>query len=191
MTKLVFLVEEASMANLLGELLPRLFPNLSFQCVPHKGKAHLEKSIPRKLRAWQEPGVRFMVMRDQNSGNCRAIKAKLAMLCEQGGRADTFIRVVCRELEAWYIGDADALTQAFPDAAKQIRGELRKNRFRNPDGVVQPAKALSTLIPEFQKRSGARNLGRHLSRQNRSRSYQVFLAGIERLLSENAPEACA
>ena len=191
MTKLVFLVEEPSMAHLLNELLPRLFPSLLFQCVPHEGKSDLEKSIPRKLRAWREPSVRFMVMRDQNSGDCRKVKAKLSERCKQGGRTDSLVRVVCRELEAWYIGDAGALTQAFPDVAKQIQGELRKKRFRNPDDVVRPAEALSALIPEFQKRSGARSLGQHLSRQNRSRSYQVFLAGIERLLSENAPKACA
>ena len=191
MTKLVFLVEEPSMAHLLNELLPRLFPSLLFQCVPHEGKSDLEKSIPRKLRAWREPDVRFMVMRDQNSGDCRKVKDKLTERCKQGRRTDALVRVVCRELEAWYIGDEEALTQAFPGTARQIRHELRKSRFRNPDRVVQPAKALSLLIPEFQKRSGARSLGQHLSRQNRSRSYQVFLAGIERLLSENAPEACA
>ena len=191
MTKLVFLVEELSMADLLNELLPRLFPCLLFQCVPHEGKSDLEKSIPRKLRAWREPGVRFMVMRDQNSSDCRKVKAKLTERCKQGGRTDSLVRVVCRELEAWYIGDAEALTQAFPDTAKQIHGELRKSRFRDPDSVVQPAAALSAFVPEFQKRSGARGLGRHLSRKNRSRSYQVFLAGVDRLLSEGAPEACA
>ena len=191
MTKLVFLVEEPSMANFLGELLPRLFPNLLFQCVPHKGKAHLEQSIPRKLRAWQEPDVRFVVMRDQNSGDCRAVKARLRGRCEKGRRTDALVRIVCRELEAWYMGDVEALAAAFPDAGKRIRRELRKRRFHNPDDVVQPARALSALIPEFQKRSGARSLGQRLSRQNRSRSYQVFLAGVERLLSEDAPEACA
>ena len=179
------------MANFLDELLPRLFSNLSFQCVPHRGKAHLEQSIPRKLRAWREPGVRFVVMRDQNSGDCHVVKARLRDRCEQGGRTDALVRIVCRELEAWYVGDEEALAAAFPDAQKRIRRELRKRRFDDPDKVVQPAKALSSLIPEFQKRSGARSLGQHLSRQNRSRSYKAFLAGVERLLSEGAPEACA
>ena len=179
------------MANFLGELLPRLFPNLLFQCVPHKGKAHLEQSIPRKLRAWREPGVRFVAMRDQDSGDCHAVKARLREKCEQGGRADALVRIVCRELEAWYIGDAEALAVAFPGAAKRMRRKLQKRRFDDPDKVVQPAKALSTLVPQFQKRSSARSLGRHLSRQNRSRSYQVFLAGVQRLLSEGTPEACA
>lgn len=190
MTKLVFLVEEPSMANLLGELLPRLFPNLPFQCVPHKGKAHLEKSIPRKLRAWREPGVRFVIMRDQNSGNCHAVKARLIDKCQQGGRTDALVRIVCRELEAWYMGDREALTQAFPHAGERIRRELRKRRFRDPDNVVRPASALAKLIPDFQKRSCAESMGRLLSQENRSHSYQVFLAGIERLLSEGAPEAC-
>ena len=60
--KLVFLLEERSMKALLDGLLPRFLPDLKFQCVPHEGKHDLEKSIPRKLRAWQEPGVRFVIM---------------------------------------------------------------------------------------------------------------------------------
>ena len=114
MTKLVFLVEESSMADLLDDLLPRLLPALRFQCIPHDGKQELERSIPRKLRAWREPGVRFVVARDQDSGDCRQIKARLAELCRNAGRTDALVRVVCRELEAWYIGDPEALARAFP-----------------------------------------------------------------------------
>ena len=187
----VFLVEELSMADFLNELLPRLFPDLEFRCVPHEGKTDLEGSLVRTLRSWRTPGVRFVVMRDQNGGDCHSVKAKLNDLCAQGRRPDSLVRVVCRELEAWYIGDEGALAAAFPAAANRIGQGLRKRRFRNPDEVTQPAKALSDLIPHFQKQSGARSLGRHLSQQNRSRSYRVFLAGVERLLSEGAPEACA
>ena len=61
MNRVVFLVEEYSMTELLDGLLPRLFPELVFQCVPHHGKGDLEKSITRKLRGWREPGVRFVV----------------------------------------------------------------------------------------------------------------------------------
>ena len=56
MTRVVFLLEEYSMKVLLDGLLPRLFPGLPFLCVPHGGKNDLEKSLPRKLRAWREPG---------------------------------------------------------------------------------------------------------------------------------------
>ena len=183
MTKLVFLVEEPSMADLLDGLLPRLFPALRFQCVPHDGKQDLEKSIPRKLRAWREPGVRFVVARDQDSADCRQVKARLADLCRNAGRADVLVRVICRELEAWYIGDPEALVQAFPEARRRRRmlRELNRERYRNPDTVVRPSEAIARQIPEFQKRSGARRMADHLSRENCSRSFQVFMEGVERL----------
>ena len=96
MTKLVFLVEEASMADLLDGLLPRFFPGLQFQCVPHQGKQDLARSVPRKLRGWREPGVRFVVMRDQDGADCRQVKADLVGLCKAAGRCDVLVRVVCR-----------------------------------------------------------------------------------------------
>ena len=185
MTKLVFLVEEPSMANLLDGLLPRLFPALRFQCIPHDGKQDLEKSIPRKLRAWREPGVRFVVARDQDSADCRQVKAKLADLCRNAGRADVLVRVACRELEAWYIGDPEALVQAFPETPRRLLRELNRARYRNPDTVVRPSETIAGRIPEFQKRSGARRMAGHLSRENRSRSFQVFLEGVERLYLQN------
>ncbi len=52
-----FLLEERSMKVLLEELLPRSFPDVRFLCLAHEGKQHLEKSVPRKLRGWREPGV--------------------------------------------------------------------------------------------------------------------------------------
>ena len=53
------------MEVLFNDLLPRLFPNIPFLCVPHEGKQDLAKSIPRKLRSWNEPGVKFAIVRDQ------------------------------------------------------------------------------------------------------------------------------
>jgi len=62
--KLVFLLEERSMKEFLRGLLPRILPaGCEFQLIPHEGKSDLEKSIPRKLRAWLEPEVRFVVVR--------------------------------------------------------------------------------------------------------------------------------
>ena len=185
MMTLVFLVEEPSMADLLDGLLPRLFPALRFQCIPHEGKQDLERSIPRKLRAWREPGARFIVARDQDSGDCRQVKARLTDLCRQGRRADALVRVVCRELEAWYIGDPEALARAFPEARRRPLRELNRARYRNPDTIVRPSEAIARQIPEFQKRLGARRMADHLSRENRSRSFQVFLEGVERLYYQN------
>ena len=181
MSRIVFLLEEISMQTLLEGLLPRLFPGLPFLCVPHDGKQDLEKSIPRKLKAWREPGVRFVIMRDQDSADCRQIKTELVRLCQNAGRSNSLVRVVCRELEAWYVGEPRALTQAFPEARSPVLRELAKSRYRNPDSVDQPSKAIAKLIPEFQKGLGARRMGLKLSEENSSRSFQIFIEGVRQL----------
>ena len=185
MSRVVFLLEEYSMKVLLEGLLPRLFPDLPFLCVPHEGKQDLEKSIPRKLRAWREPGVRFCVIRDNDGADCRALKAGLLSLCQDGCREDALVRIACQELEAWYLGAPDALARVFGD--DRLRALSARARFRDPDAVVQPAAALAELVPEFQKVSGARSLARVLPRENASRSFQVLIAGIDRLSEEMRP----
>lgn len=190
MSKIVFLLEEVSMADLLDGLLPRLCPGLCFQCVPHDGKKDLTKRLPGRLRGWREPGVRFVVVRDQNSADCRQVKTELIQRCRAGGRFDVLVRIVCRELEAWYIGDPDALAEAFPGARQEALRKLRRDsRYRDPDAVAQPAKAIADLIPDFQKRLGARRMACSLSRENHSRSYKAFLQGIEGLLEAIRHEA--
>ena len=122
--------------------------------------------------------MRFVIVRDKDEGDCRRVKARLYSLCQTGRREDSLIRIACHELEAWYLGDTEALANAFGN--ESLRGLSRKARFRDPDSVSRPSDAIRTLVPEFQKVSGARLMAQHLSRDgNRSRSYQVLLEGIE------------
>ena len=182
MSKIVFLLEERSMKTLLDGLLPRFFPGLLFQCVAHEGKQDLEKSIPRKLRAWKEPGVRFVVIQDNDGGNCLELKERLSSKCHEGRRPDTLVRIACQELEAWYFGDPSALSVAFDNHQLQHLGD--KHKYHYPDTIVYPSKEISKLIPGFQKISGARKMSAHLSRsENRSPSYNVLMDGIELLFS--------
>jgi hypothetical protein len=182
MSRIVFLLEERSMKTLLDGLLPRLFGDLRFLCVPHEGRTHLEKSIPRKLRAWREPGVRFCVVRDNDGGDCAALKASLHELCRSGGRSDSLVRIACQELEAWYFGDPGAVAAAFDHDG--FPRNAAKAGYRDPDAIAKPSRELARLVPAFQKISGARRMAQHLQRDNASRSYQVFLAGVDRLASE-------
>ncbi len=180
MSRIVFLLEDYSMKVLLDGLLPRLVPGLPFLCVHHEGKQDLEKSVTRKLRAWREPGVRFVVLRDNDGGDCRALKDRLATLCRNGGRQDTLIRIACQELEAWYLGEPAALAQAVGN--DRLRDLGARARYRDPDAVVRPSAEIESLIPEFQKVSGARRMAILLSRDgNRSRSFQALIEGIDRL----------
>lgn len=183
MNRVVFLLEERSMKTLLDGLLPRLMPEVNFLCIPHEGKQDLEKSIPRKLRAWQEPGVRFIIVRDNDGGDCHALKQKLVELCNGPKIAAVMVRIACQELEAWYFGEPEAMARAFGNDQLQEIGN--KSRYRDPDGIHQPSKEIVKLIPEFQKISGARKMAAFLSREgNRSRSYQVMMEGIERIFRE-------
>ena len=178
MSRIVFLLEERFMQVLLDGLLPRLFPDLPFLCVPHEGKRDLELSIPRKLRAWREPGASFAVIRDNDGGDCVRLKAKLKRLCKQSGRADTLVRIACQELEAWYLSEPAALVDAFNKPA--LQNLVRQARFREPDALRRPAVEIERLIPEFQKVSVAQRMARHLTREgNRSSSFRALMEGIE------------
>lgn len=180
MNRIVFLIEEYSMKVLLDGLLPRLVPGLQFLCVPHEGKQDLEKSVPKKLRAWREPGVCFVVLRDNDGGDCRELKDRLVTLCRHSGREDSLVRIACQELEAWYLGEPAALADVFGN--EQLRNMGSKARYRDPDAVVRPSEEIEKLVPEFQKVSGARRMAKRLSREgNSSRSFQVLIEGIFRL----------
>lgn len=171
------------MKALLDGLLPRLFPSLRFLCLSHEGSDDLERSIQRKLQVWREPGVRFAVVRDNDRGDCEARKQRLRDLCGAAGRDDTLVRIVCQELEAWYLGEPDALAEAFQ--RESLRGVQRRARYRDSDAVPHPARAVARLVPAFQKVSGARRMARHLSRQrNRSTSFHAFMRGIDTVLAE-------
>jgi hypothetical protein len=188
MSRLVFMLEEPSMSELLKRLLPRLFPDLQFLCVPHEGKSDLERSLRIKLPAWKVPGDRFVVVRDADQEDCKALKAALTNVCVSCGRPDSLVRIVCRELEAWYFGQPEALAEAFEDTALATLGA--KARYRNSDDIVRPAHELASLCPLFQKIGTARVMGDLLSLPgNTSPSFRNFVTGIARIsgLTTSAP----
>ena len=179
--RLVFLLEEPSMREALEGLLPRVLPDgVEPILVAHSGRTDLEQSIPRKVRAWPDPEVRFVVLRDRDAADCHQVKARLVELCSAAGRADALVRVVCRELESWFLGDLEAVSLAFD--CPRVAGEQRKRKYRDPDALGNPVQELRRLVPEYSKISGARRIGPHLDpARNRSRSFQVFVAGLRRL----------
>ena len=173
------------MRNLLDGLLPRIFPKLRFHCVPHNGKDDLDDNIPTILRRWQEPGARFVVVRDNDNGNCIKLKEELKRLCRQGRREDTLIRLVCQELECWYLSEPSALAEAYGD--ERLRNIRRWVRFRDPESRAKPSDDIRKLIPAFQKTDGARRMAQHLTREgNRSHSFAILLSGIEKLCTGGA-----
>lgn len=180
--KLVFMLEERSMKELLDGILPAILPDgVSFQTIPHEGKSDLEKSLPIKLRAWNEPNVAFVVVHDQDSNNCIALKRHLTELCSGFGRR-VLIRIPCHELESWYWGDLKAVSEAY---GKDLTGLGQKKSYREPDRIENPKRELKRFIPEMGQIDGARRIAKHMSiSANTSYSFRVFIDGILRLCDE-------
>jgi hypothetical protein len=183
--KIVFFLEEPSAREMLNGLLPRLMPEgTQFQYVVFEGKSDLEKRLARKIRGWREPGVHFVVLRDQDNSDCLPIKQRIVEICRSAGRNDTLIRIACREIESWYLADLSAV-----EAGLEIPGLARlqeKRKYRTPDNLGSPSDELARITAgRYQKISGSRSIGPHLSvSNNRSNSYRVFIDGLKKLMME-------
>ncbi len=179
--KLIFLLEEKSMKRFLDIVLPKILPkDVLFQTIPHEGKSDLEKSIPRKLKAWNEPGVKFVIIQDQDSWICVELKKKLINLCKDCGR--TFlVRIACHELESWYFGDLQAVSKAYN---KDLTKLAQKALYKIPDSIINPKRELQKFLPEHQQISGAEKIAEFFNpNNNTSVSFNMLISGIERLIS--------
>lgn len=174
----VFLLEEPSAQELLQGLLPGILPSsMERHFLVFEGKQDLEKQLVRRIKGWQRPNTRFVVMRDQDSGDCVAIKNKLKALCVSAGRPDAVVRIACREMEAFFVGDWQAVAEAFDKPG--LRGNDRRAKFRNPDILGSPSNELMRVIPGYQKRSGARRIASHLEPgRNRSGSFRALVRAL-------------
>lgn len=179
---LVFFVEGPSEKELLDVLIPKLVPEgVVHEVQVFQGKQDLEAKLVRRIRAWRTPGTHFVVLRDQDSAGCTQVKSKLAGLCAQAGRPDSLVRVACRELESWYLGDLHAVEQGL--GLKGLAELQGKTKFRDPDRLGSPSAELKRLTKgSYQKLAGSRTIAPHLDlAAARSNSFRVFVEGIRRI----------
>jgi len=181
-TEFVFLVEERSMQVALTALLPKigLDPGQT-RIIPHQGASDLEKSLPRKLKAWRNPGALFFVLRDNDGGDCNERKLRLAQICNDSGRSgQATVRIVCQELEAWFLGEPEAIARSGLIDQKTAAKWHRQQRFENPDTLAKPSELLRKQINGYTKIAGAKAIAAQLDpRCNRSRSFRVFVESVQ------------
>ena len=108
--------------------MPRIFEKTQQQVpvryVVFDGKQDLEKQLEKKIRGYLNPEARFIVLRDQDAEDCRAVKKRLLKKCHRTGRTECKVRIACRELESFYLGDLRPLRWA--SASPDIRdGSIR------------------------------------------------------------------
>lgn len=183
MSTLVFLLEEESAKNMLIPVVKRLVPEeIPVQYITFNGKQDLERQLVKKIRFWCDPGSRFIILRDKDSGDCDAIKQRLLALAQESGKADVcLVRIACHELESFFLGDLAAVAQGLHMPA--VAAMQDKQKFRAPDALANAAEELKKLTKgKYSKLAGSRAIGPHLKLDgsNRSHSFGVLLEAIRR-----------
>lgn len=186
MGRLEILVEEPSMFEFLCYFLPSVLPSgwileENVFVRKHQGKSDLRKSIPRKLKAfshWPEP-IGFLIMQDQDSNDCGVLKQEILSLCRDYEQIPVLVRIVCRELESWYLGDMEAIQQAY--SGFKAKTHKKKAKFRDPD-FCNAKDELKKILPLYQEISAARTITPYINiTRNRSESFHQFLSGLQKI----------
>lgn len=183
MKTLVFFLEEPSAKEMLKGVLRRFLPeDVSPKYIVFQGKQDLEKNLKIKLRAWKLPNCSFIVMRDQDSGDCKKIKENLGAICAQSGRKGVLIRIACHELESFYLGDLAAVEKGLD--LKGIARKKNQKKFRDPDLLANPSEEMFKLTNNlYDKVSGSRAIAPHLDLEsNSSKSFNMLINGIKNLV---------
>ena len=178
MRQLVFLLEEPSARDALQAWVPRWLPaDVRPHFIVFQGKQDLEKRMVLRMRHWLLPDSRFLVMRDQDSGNCKQVKAALVERCRTAGHPNAVVRVACRELESFFIGDWEAVAQAFGRPA--LARLARSATFREPDAIGSPKQELARRLGGYQPCDGARRIAPLVDPAgNRSPSFRALRSAV-------------
>lgn len=149
-----------------------------------EGKSHLQKEIPKKAKVYKhfhEP-VKMVVIQDQDSSDCKVLKKKIQGLISPTQFQDFKIRIVCKELENWYLGDLDALEKVIPNSTiNDLKG---KAKFRQPE-ILNGKEELKKLIPEYGAIGFAREIAPHINIQkNTASSFQNTIIALQQMLKD-------
>lgn len=185
MKELVFLLEEPSAEVLVNTLAPKLLPaDVRHRCLVFEGKQDLERGMVRRLRGYRNPDARFIVLRDQDAEDCRAVKERLQEKCREAGRPGALVRIVCHELESWYLADLAAVERGL--GMRNIQRKQNGAKYRSPDALPGPKHELQRLTDDqYHEIGGSRAIAPHLDVSNtRSRSFAVFVSGMLRIVAD-------
>jgi hypothetical protein len=159
-------------------------------------------ALPQRLRGYQKwlpDDWRILVLVDRGNDDCHALKRSLETYAQDAGlvtrsaseskkRFQVLNRIAVEELEAWFLGDVEALVSAYPKVPSNL---AQKKGYRDCDAmsggtwealerVLKRAGYYSAGMPKVEV---ARNVSKHMSLdRNRSRSFKVFCDGMRELI---------
>jgi len=181
-----FLLEEETMRLLLNNILDKIIPDKQYKMIPFHGKMDLQASIPKIVPTLSKHlNAKIVIVHDQDNHNCLELKKKLLNLSKHSC-CPILVRIACKELESWFLGDMKAIEKAFPKfKSKQY---YNKKKFRNVDHIQKPSIILKKLIPELKnfdvipKRKIAENISVYMDvNDNKSPSFNQFLSGVQKI----------
>jgi hypothetical protein len=197
------LLEEPSAEEALRIILPKILAGRAkFTLINMRSKSRLIGELPKKLLGYKKrlvdgEDLRIVVLVDRDRDNCENLKARLERIAhdaglftrtstDQHGRFQVVNRIAIEELEAWFIGDTEALKCAF----LSLRGETFPRSFNNPDNsgtwenLHRFLRSKGIYKSSYPKIEAARKIAPHMAlSRNQSRSFRHFCQGIEALLS--------
>jgi hypothetical protein len=191
-------VEEPSAEEALKVLLPKMgIGEGGFAIHVFQGKQDLIEKLPHRLAAyrnWVPPDWRILVLVDEDREDCDALKERLTARvagvgmptwsARRPGTGTVALRIAIEELEAWFLGDVEALRAAFPGVPATLADQ---SRYRDPDAVrggtwealervLQKAGYYATGLPKIE---AAREISAHMDpSRNRSHSFRVFREAV-------------
>ena len=148
------------------------------------------------MTVFERTTLKVAVLVDRDDDDCVALKkkledhaanARLTTPATGGTGFQVLNRIVVEELEAWLLGDAEALNRAYPKVPASLANQAR---FRDPDAIKGGTwEALEAVLTKHgYHRSGLRKLqaateiAQHMNvESNRSKSFQAFRDGVRRL----------
>jgi len=180
--------EEASFKLMTDYIVPQLLPEgVNFRVYTHQGKQDLEKALESTVpRISRMPGSHILITRDKDTADCRHLKNKLLKLIEEKCQCPYLVRIICHELECWYLGDLQAIKAAYPRFAPDKH--INSSVFRNVDNIQNAPEKILNIVPELNKREYlpklefSRKVAAHLSvKRNTSTSFRHFVSAVKRL----------
>lgn len=210
------LVEDSSGAKLINALMPHVIgpegePH-TWRIHPYKGIGRIPKGLatkadpakralldqlPRLLSGYgKTPGIdAVVVVLDNDNRDCKKFLAELKAILRRCNPAPTTLfRLAIEEMEAWFLGDRDALLAAYPRAKKDVLGRYVQDSicgtwelladaiYPGGQGAVHK---VGWPLPGHIKHEWAEKIAPHMNVEtNVSHSFGKFRDGLRRLVAE-------
>lgn len=209
------LVEDSSGAKLVEMLLPEVIGPFgephTWRVHTYKGIGHIPKGLsaatdpskrallnqlPRLLAGYgKTPGIdAVVVVVDSDRRNCIEFLAELKGLLDACQPApNTLFRLAIEEMEAWYLGDRQALLAAYPRAKSEVLNGYKQDSVCGTWEVladaIYPGGSVAILragwpLPGQVKHEWAEKIGSRMNVElNLSPSFCKFRDGLRRLVA--------